>query len=172
MGASAENRGTVAAGPTSTMARLLYRPIRHRLFGGLAEAPSTARRGRADSRSPGGRAKRAGVRDESPKGRDTIGGSMRSTTARPGKAGRSTEIRGTCNASLLKPQKHETTFTHLRKPTEPYIRKSGFVPMHESGFTRLCEAVHPCIRKPVNQQNKPNVKKPATYGGPLTCWRS
>jgi len=63
------------------------RPIRHSLFGRLAGAPSVARRGRADSRSPGGQAKRAGVRDGSPKGRDTLGGSMRSTTARPGITG-------------------------------------------------------------------------------------
>ena len=82
-----------------------HRPIRHRLFGGLPGAPSTARRGRADSRSPGGQAKRAGVRDGSPKGRDANGGSMHSTTARPGVAGGRTEIRKSCNASSLKTSK-------------------------------------------------------------------
>ncbi len=34
-----------------------------------------------------------------------------------------------------KPQKHETTFTHLRKPMEPYIRQYDFAPMHESAST-------------------------------------
>jgi hypothetical protein len=34
-----------------------------------------------------------------PKGRDDLFGSMRSTTARPGIAGRRTEIHGACNAS-------------------------------------------------------------------------
>lgn len=42
-----------------------------------------------------------------------------------------------------KPQKHETTFTHLRKPAEPCIRKSGFVSMHECEFTDLRQIVHP-----------------------------
>lgn len=40
-----------------------------------------------------------------PTGRDAIGGSMRSTTARPGIAGGRTAIRQTCNASLFKTSK-------------------------------------------------------------------
>jgi len=42
-----------------------------------------------------------------------------------------------------KPQKHETTFTHLRKPTEKYVRKSGFVSTHKCEFTDLHKVVHP-----------------------------
>jgi hypothetical protein len=50
-----------------------------------------------------------------------------------------------------KPQKHETTFTHLRIPTEPYICKSGFVSLHESGLTYLRQAVHPRTCQSVKQ---------------------
>jgi hypothetical protein len=64
-----------------------------------------------------------------------------------------------------KPQKHETTFTHLRKPTEPYIRKSGSVSMHESGFTYLHQAVHPQTRQSVTQVKR---KKTRNKRGPLT----
>ena len=154
------------------------RPIRHRLFGGLAGAPSNARRGRADSRSPGGQAKRAGVRDGSPKGRDAIGGSMRSTTARPGIAGGRTEIRGTCNASLLKTSEARNHLTHLRKPTEPYFRKSGFTYMPKHRFTHLRQIVPTQSRqsvKPVKRQKARNrrwaihvllfVKRPAARQG-------
>lgn len=50
-----------------------------------------------------------------------------------------------------KPQKHETTFTHLRKPTEPYIRKSDFVLMQKSGFACLRQSVHPQTRQSAEQ---------------------
>jgi len=65
-----------------------------------------------------------------------------------------------------KPQKHETTFTHLRKPTEPYMRKSGITPIHESGFTYLRQAVDPQTRQPAKQVNR---KKARNRRGPLTC---
>jgi hypothetical protein len=94
---------------------------------------------------------------------------MRSTTARPGLPG---DARKSVNPAMRlysKTQKHETTFTHLRKPTEPYIRKSGFVPMHESGLTYPRQAVHPQTRQSAEQVKR---KKPATYGGPFTCWGS
>ena len=67
-------------------------PIRRSLFGELRGVPSTARRGWASSRSLEG--KRSAQRHQArrrqrwtPKGRDAIGGSMRSTTAWPGIAG-------------------------------------------------------------------------------------
>lgn len=53
-----------------------------------------------------------------------------------------------------KPQKHETTFTHLSKPTELYIRKSGFTYMHKSRFTYLRQAVHPKIRQLAEQAKR------------------
>lgn len=62
---------------------------------------------------------------------------------------------------------HETTFTHLRKPTEPYTRKSGAVSMREPGFTYLRQAAHPQNRQSVTQVKR---KKPATNAGRLLTW--
>lgn len=126
-------------------------------------------------------AKRVGVRDGSPKGRDTIGGSMRSTTARPGLPG---DARKSVNRAMRlysktsKPQKQETIFTHLRKPTEPYIRKSDLVPIHESGFTYLRQVVYLQTHKSAKQVTRKKarnirrathllglVKRPATGRG-------
>lgn len=67
-----------------------------------------------------------------------------------------------------KPQKHKTTFTHLRKPTEPYIRKNDSVSMQESGFTYLRQAVDPQTRKStkkVKRKNARNRRGPLTYRG-------
>jgi hypothetical protein len=121
-------------------------------------------------------AKRAGVRDGSPKGRDAIGGSMHSTTARPGLPGDAHKSVESAMRLCSKPQKHETTFTRLRKPTEPYIRKSGITPIHESSFTYLRQVVHPQTHKSANQQiskTVSNVKRPAhTAGNSLTGVRN
>ena len=75
-------------------------PIRRGLFGALRGVPSTARRGWASSRSLEGKrsAQRHPARRRQrwkPKGRDAIGGLMRSTTAWPGIAG---DARWTFNA--------------------------------------------------------------------------
>lgn len=64
-----------------------------------------------------------------------------------------------------KSQMHEIAFTHLRKPTELYIRKSGSVSMHESGFTDLSQSVHPKTRQSTKQGNR---KKARNRRGPLT----
>lgn len=147
----------------------LYRPIRHRLSGGPGGAPSTARRGRAGSRSSGGQAKRAGVRDGSPQ--DETPSVARCAARQPGPASPG-DVRIFVEPAIRfysKPQKHETTFTHLRKPTEPYIRKIDFVSMHESGLTYPRQAVHTQARQ---SAKKATVKKPAAYDGPLTCWGS
>jgi len=72
---------------------------------------------------------------------------MRSTTARPGIAGDARQSVKPAMRLCSKLQKHETAFTHLPRTTEPYIRKSDFVPMHKSRLTYLRQAVHPQINK-------------------------
>lgn len=124
-----------------------HRPIRLSLLGGLAGAPSTARRGRAGSRSPGGQAKRAGVRDGSPKGETPSVARCAARQRGPASPGDVSKSVKPAMRLCSKPQKHETTFTHLSKHTEPYIRKSDLVPMLESGFTYLRQAVHPQTRQ-------------------------
>ena len=133
-------------------------PIRHSLLGGLPGAPSTARRGRACSRSPGSKrsAQASGMkaqRGETP--------SVARCAARqrdptpPGDAWISVE---TAMRLYLKPQKHETTFTHWRKHTEPHIRRSDVVSMHEYGFTCPCQAVHPQTRQSAKQVKRKKVR--------------
>lgn len=147
-------------------------PIRHSLFGGVRGAPSTARRGWA-SADPLGACKQSAQRRQArrrqrwkPRGRDAIGGSMRSTTA-PGIAGRrkavvyvGTDARGLVEPELRlysNPRTRRTAFAHSCETTEPKRRRSGFAPMHGCGCTVPQKSAHPPIRNSVHATKRLSV---------------
>jgi hypothetical protein len=133
-------------------------PIRRSLFGELRGVPSTARRGWASSRSPGGQAKRGGVSDGSR--RDETPSVARCAARQRDPA--SPVTHDTFNADAQgfvepgmgycpNPRIRRTAFTHLRETTEPQIRRSGFVPKH--GYR--CTATRiPTIRQSAIQRMK------------------
>ena len=117
-----------------------------------------ARRGLAEARlkpvpwRPSGArsaARRGGVSDGRRRARRD-GGSMRSTTARPGRETRTLGsnahvLRCVNAASRLypKPQIRESGTTPSRKGTERRIRECGFAPIHKCGCTRTWKASKP-----------------------------
>jgi len=113
-----------------------WRPIRRSLFGTLGGVPSTARRGWASSRSLEGKrsAQRHPARRRQrwkPKGRDAIGGLMRSTTAWPGIAG-------------------DARWTSMLVHKDSWNRKCVVAKTHEN--------VEPFLRTSVKQQNRQSVE--------------
>lgn len=106
-------------------------PVRRTRRGAKRRAAGTG-----GHRSPGGQAKRASVSDVSPQGRDGICGSLRSTPARPGYAGRRTDCRTHTDTPLGKyadASTHTNDFTYRHKaiklqngiPTRPLLRTTA-----------------------------------------------
>jgi len=85
----------------------------------------------------------AGVSDRSPKGRDTIGGSMRSTTARSGQAGDAGNRRDVC--------------TETRWDSEELNRKSAFTPLRLITIPLVRFDANPQTRESTNSQSRANV---------------
>ncbi|QFZ84673.1 hypothetical protein GFK26_18805 [Variovorax paradoxus] len=85
---------------------------------GNSKASPPLPRGKRSAQA-GSAVKAAGVRDGSPKGRDAAGGSMRSTTARPGTAGRRT------NAFAAEPYARRLVKPVMRLCTMPRVRRTA-----------------------------------------------
>ena len=138
-------------------------PIRHRLFGELPGAPSTARRGGLTA------GPLEGKRNAQASGMEARRGETRhgwldaphdsATRHRRGTHGNPANLQCVFTQNL---RSTKTTFTHLRKTTEPYICRSGFAPIHKSGLTYLRQVVHPQTRqsvKPVKRKKARNIRR-------------
>ncbi len=112
-----------------------HRPIRHSLFGGLPGVPNTARRGRAGSRPLESKrsAQASGIKAR--RGETPLVARCAARQPDPASPGDAQKSVNPAMRLYSKPQKHETAFTHLRKPTKTRSRKGDLVSMHESGIT-------------------------------------
>lgn len=137
--------------------------IRHRLFGGIAGTPSTARRGRAYSRSPGGSSEARRRQGWKPKG-------ARRHRWLDAQHDSATRYRRRTHGN---PWNLQCVFTQNLRHTKPPSRicvnpqnrafvKAALCPCTNAN-SLIC--VKSYIRKPVNQQNRPNVKSPQHTAG-------
>lgn len=103
-----------------------------------------------------------------PKGRDAIGGSMRSDSATRHRRGRTgcsqlLERKTQARKTALTPR-HKTTKPQNHKTTKPQIRKSAKAALHPYADTDVRLSETPCIRK--SGQGQPGILSAGILDGP------